>query len=90
MKVKNLNTQKRELLIITSSIIMLIVLILVVFLFSRALSRKIEAVYTNPGNTGNPGQNAKIEEYNELVGKIFPNGLPASATTAPTTTILTP
>jgi len=90
MKVKNLNTQKREIAIVISSVTMLVVLILVVFFFSRGLSRKIEAVYTNPGNVGASGQDAKLEKYDEIIEKIFPDGLPKDLAPTASSTVLTP
>jgi len=83
MKIKSLNTQKREIVIISASILMFLILVLIVFLFSRSLAKKIEIVYSNQTGSSAHNKTAKIEEYNEIIKAIYPSRPPVQDSPTP-------
>jgi len=89
MKIKSLNTRKREILIVSASITILVILILVLFLFSRHIALKVEEIYTNPTIDSGPIQDAKLDEYKEIIDSVFPNGIPAEFQSEASTSTLT-
>ena len=76
MKIKSLNTRKKEIIFLVSGILTLLFVAGILFFFSQNLANKLEQAYSNSAINVKP-EKIQFEKYEEIIKKVFP-GTPAS------------
>jgi hypothetical protein len=75
MKLKTLGSKKKEIVILISGSIMMALIIFYLLWLVKNISEKADVVYGNPSNQGTFGESIDFEKYNNVVSKVFPEGV---------------
>ena len=81
MKIKSLNTRKKEIFFLASGIITLLIVAGILFFFSQSLAGKLEQAYSNNAVNVKPEQ-IQFEKYEEIIEAVFPSN-PTSTPSGP-------